>query len=312
MLRRLSVLAVLGCAASTAGQTVYTWVDAEGEHYTDDPSAIPPGAHTREAKGGDVSVIKKGATPVVELSQPEEPEAPARAAPKRKAQAGPVTVELSAVKVALEPVDRQFIEAAVASSAASPLLSAWGGLTTSARVEVVSGAELSECAFGQAFGLDLVKLRSPKEVPMRGRALPYEKTMVHELAHLLEHQRASQARPRWFAEGFANVVADFGGYASADDVAWWTIAKGGPHPLATVFPQAPIHLAYALATAAVSALMELVGKDGILKMFELRAHGTSFDAAFSKVAGISVSDFEARFVERQRPLYHERAERLPR
>lgn len=308
MLERLLVVACLCGVTQAAAQAIYTWDDADGPHYTNDPSTIPPGARRRESKGDDVSVLRHGKAPAPRATGSAAPEAQPESGLKSQAAGGPVKVELTEVKVPLEEVDRQFIVKAVENAAASPQLAAWGGLSHSARVEVVSSSELAECAFGQAFGLDLVKLRSPKEVPHGALAMPYEDTMVHELAHLLENQRAGQSRPRWFAEGFANVVEGSSGYASAADVAWWTIARGGERPLSTAFSNAPAHVAYAIATAGVNQLVDQVGRDGILKMFKLRAQGASFEAAFRQVAGVSVREFEARFAERQRPLYHERAE----
>lgn len=42
-------------------------------------------------------------------------------------------------------------------------------------------------------------------------------------------------------------------------------------------------------------------------MFEARARGAPFDAAFLQVAHVSVSDFQRRFVDSLRPHYYERS-----
>jgi hypothetical protein len=323
--------AVVGLWAGHAlAQTVYVWTGPDGEeHYTDDRATIPDAAKSR-AK----ALVGMGAT----TPQPPAPRAPAPAptspppvrppessvaetlppaAPPASPKANTATggrprVFLASVATEVSGVDLRYIEQCVAAASVSPRLAAWGGLTESVGVEIHARSVMrtsdGEDAFGRAVGLNLVWLQAPKDTRSFGFALPYEKTMLHELGHILEHQHAGQSRPRWFAEGFANYVADFPGYASPDAVAWWTIRHGGARPLEAAFSKAEVHLAYAMATEAVRFLVELITEAGLRRFFELRHSGTSFDAAFVRVVGFDVGEFQRRFIERVRPRYYDRAE----
>jgi hypothetical protein len=312
------------CAAPALGQELYRWVDAHGEeHFTDDAATVPRGARLKPL-GEPQAVVHaspgQAATPAsddaTQVPQFETP-APARpgvptVAPAPKPEAGPVVVRLARVSTPLTPVDREFIAQAIDAAAASAQLQAWGGLLRSVDAEVADAATLDaggEAAFGRAVSPTRVLLRDPSDVVHDGRPLDYEKTVLHELAHTLEMQRAGRIEQRWFSEGFANVVADFDGYASVDDVAFWVISRGGPTPLSAVFrhPQ-NLHVAYAVATHAVRLLVTEHGRDAVLDFFARRRRGEGFEEAFHQSFGERVPDFEARWVELLRPKWRQRAQ----
>jgi hypothetical protein len=68
-----------------------------------------------------------------------------------------------------------------------------------------------------------------------------------------------------------------------------------------------VHVAYAIARQALVFLVEKVGEAGIKRMFELRAGGATFEAAFKEVAELSVDEFQSQFTQWLRPHYYERA-----
>jgi hypothetical protein len=216
------------------------------------------------------------------------------------------------VNVAVSDADRTYIEESLRTAASSARLQTWGGLRESVEVEIAPAQRMvgyvGSDAFGMAVGTNKMLLRAPKDTPHGARPLDYAGTALHELAHILEHQIAGQQRPRWFGEGFASVVAENDRSNSIDDIAYWVIHDGGPQPLDVLFSaRCDVHLAYAIAKQAVRYLVELVSEDGLRQMFELRASGMPFAAAFSKVAGFTVLDFQSRFIESLRPKYYDRA-----
>lgn len=309
---RTLAAAILCLSTAASAQTIYRWTDKKGEvHYTDDRSTVPPGAKLETTEGEELMVVPAPPpAPNVPAAVIKKAERPAPPAPK-KPQSGPVEVKLSAVNVPVSDPDRQYIEESLRAAAASPRLAAWGGLRESVDVEIATAQQMvgyaGTDAFGRAVGSHKMQLRAPQDVRSWGHALDYPGAALHELAHLLEHQVAGTNRPPWFAEGFASLVAGEV-RRPMDDIAWWVIHEGGEQPLEGLFNgKCNVGLAYAIAMQAVSYLVELVGEAGIKDMFEARAKGQAFEAAFAKVAGFSTLDFQARFIKSLRPSYYERA-----
>lgn len=312
-MRSIAVLTLLLGATHALAQPVYRWTDRTGQvHYTNDPSAVPPGARAETTDGDAVSEV--GASPAPLPKRSSKPEPTPSAPPEPSRRAGPVVVKLTKVEAAVSDVDREYIESAIRAGAASPKLAAWGGLVESVDVEIAVKSRMKGCdgdgAFGLAIGRSLVLLRAPADTFSYGFALNYETTVVHELAHALEHQRAGLGSPRWFAEGYAMFVSDGPTVASIEDVAWWVIQKGGERPLDAMFdgPGRPkTYLAYAIAKEALAFLVRVTGQAGVLKMFALRAEGARFDDAFTQVTKLSLAEFQKRFAESLEPHYYERA-----
>jgi hypothetical protein len=275
------------------------------------PSATPPVAPSSEGEleptdaylqsGAKITGVRPRGDNVRRI----DPSPPVR-------QSGPVEVKLTRVLVEVSDGDRQYIEESIRTAAASPRLSSWGGLRESVAVEITPAEQMrgyaGTDAFGRAIGSKLMQLRAPKDVRSLGFALDYSGTALHELAHLLEKQVATGSSPAWFAEGFACMVAGQDRPASIDDIAYWVIHDGGARPLDTLMNgRVDMQLAYAIAKEAVRYLIELVGEGGIKAMFEQRAKGVFFEAAFKSVAGFDVSEFQAKFIKSLRPNYYERA-----
>ena len=343
-MRVLTALLFLSAAVGAQTPKIYRWTDKKGEvHYTDDLSSVPKGAKAETTEGEELMVeppkparptpapvapsapssegefspaetyLESGAKITgyrikgnnVRRLEPSPPQAPAK-------QSGPVEVKITRVLVEVSDADRQYIEESIRTAAASPRLTSWGGLRESVAVEITPGEQMrgyaGTDAFGRAVGSKLMQLRAPKDVRSSGFSLDYPGTALHELVHLLEKQVATGSSPPWFAEGFACVVADQIRFAAIDDVAYWVIHDGGARPLDTLMGgRVDIRLAYAVAREAVRYLIELVGEAGIKSMFEQRAKGVFFEAAFKSVAGFDVIEFQAKFINSLRPNYYERA-----
>ena len=234
---RTLVAALLFCSTAAAAQTMYRWTDKNGEvHYTDDRSTVPAGAKLETTEGEEL-MIEPPRPPAAIPQQPK----PIRAAPlppEKKRQSGPVEVHLAQVNVPVSEGDRTYIEDSLRTAAASPRLATWGGLRESVEVEIAPAQRMvgyGSDAFGMAVGNNKMLLRAPNDTRHGGRPLDYAGTALHELAHILEHQIAGQHRPRWFAEGFASVVAENDRAQSIDDVAYWVIHDGGKQPLDALF-----------------------------------------------------------------------------
>lgn len=314
---RAFALLLLVTAAPVLAQPVYRWTDRAGQvHYTNDPAALPADARVETTDGEALTEVGASAA-TAPRPKPAAATLPAPIREGGRARArrpGPVEVKLTKVEVAVSDADREYIEAAIRAGAASPRLAEWGGLLEAVDVEIAAKARMKGCdgdgAFGLAVGPNLVLLRAPADTVSWGQALDYEMTVVHELAHTLEHQVAGGGRPRWFAEGFAMFVSDASGFASLEDVAWWVLHEGGARPLDAMFDgsrHCKVHLAYAIARQAVSFLVQLVGQAGVQRMFALRAQGAGFEPAFAKVAGFPLAEFQKRFAESLRPHDFERA-----
>lgn len=309
-MRALAAVLLLFSTGATA-QTIYRWTDKKGEvHYTDDLSAVPKGAKLETTEGEELMVVPapRPQAPVVVPKQPTRLSVTTRSPP---VQSGPIEVRLTQVMVPVSDADRAYIEESIKTAAASPRLTAFGGLRLSVDVEITPAEKMigyvGSDAFGRAVGLNKMQLRAPRDLHVGSRPLDYSGTALHELAHILEHQLAGQLRPAWFAEGFACVVAEQT-RGAIDDIAYWVIHDGGPRPLDTLFSgRCDVHLAYAIAQQAVRYLVTLVGEEGLRDLFEQRAKGSPFEAAFSKVTGLSVDEFQTRFIESLRPSYYERA-----
>lgn len=289
---------------------IYRWTDARGEvHYTDDASTIPRGAKVQTTDGEDVTVVPS--PPPSTRAVTRRAEAGLRRPEPPVAQPGEVTVRITRYDVEVSDADREFIERSVREAAASPRLQTWGGLRRSVTgtVSPASFMKIGE-AFGLAAGTQFWLIGPGELRHHSGRAMKYPEAALHELGHLVEDQWARSHRPRWFAEGFACYVADTPMAATIDDIAAWVYTEGGATPLDRAFQpdgKCSVYLAYAIAHEALKFLVSLVGEPGIRQIFEARARGAPFDAAFLQVAHVSVSDFQRRFVDSLRPHYYERS-----
>lgn len=339
-MRTLAGVLVLVSTAVSA-QTIYRWTDKKGEvHYTDDLSAVPRGAKLETTAGEELMIEPpRPATPppsptpsqgelrrTIEITTPTgerrtievtgtlgQPDKGTPPPKQLKKQTGPIEVRLKKLNVPVSDIDRQYIEESLRTAAASPRLATWGGLSESVDVEIAPAEGMrgygGSDAFGLAVGTNKVLLRAPRDTASHGFVLDYPGAALHELAHLIEHQQTKMSdRPSWFAEGFACVVTDQALSASIDDIAWWVIHEGGERPLDGLMSgKVNLHLAYAIAMESVRYLVTLVNEAGIKRMFELRAKGQGFEAAFKSVAGFSVEEFQKRFIESLRPSYYDRA-----
>lgn len=91
-MRRLLIALVAVTSLSASAQAVYTWEDADGLHFTDDPAQVPPKAKakvlTPSAPPGAPGPAPQDATPTdPQVSGPPSPEP--RAAPTSAADSGP-------------------------------------------------------------------------------------------------------------------------------------------------------------------------------------------------------------------------------
>lgn len=288
-------------------QPMYRWTDRSGQvHYTDDLSTVPRGVKVESTDGQPVMVVTTPPTPARKKAEPL-----ATPRPARPSQSGPVEVTLTKVETDLAAGELEYIKKSLASAAASPEVANWGPLRRSVEVHLVPSSSMSNVdAFGEASGETLMRLRTPRELSIFGRPLPYDRVAIHELAHLIEHQLAGQARPRWFAEGFAEYVCQQDPHASIEDMAWWVIHEGGARPLDRMFAREngfPSAVAYAVAKQALQFMASLVGDEGIKKVLQLRAQGQRFDAALTAVLGFPVDEFQTRFAASLKPHYYERA-----
>lgn len=287
---------------------VYRWTDARGDvHYTDDRSTIPRGVKVQTTGGEDLTVVPatkpppKVATADAGVRRSEEP----------ATQTDEVTVRITRYDVEVSDADREFIERSVREAAASPRLKTWGGLRRSVTGTIApASVMLNGEAFGMAGGTQFWLIGPGELRHHSGRAMMYPEAALHELGHLVEDHWARSGRPRWFAEGFACYVADVQRAATIDDIAAWVYTEGGATPLDRAFQKdskCSVHLAYAIAHEALKFLVTVVGEAGIRQMFEARARGATFDTAFLRVANMTVTDFQRRFIDSLRPHYYERS-----
>ena len=157
---------------------------------------------------------------------------------------------------------------------------------------------------GLAFGAD-----GPIVIfPDRATTYPYdslENVLRHEVAHVLV-ARAAGGRPvpRWFHEGLAMTVERAWGLEDRTRLVYeltWSrpvthvgldrLFEGGRGSQAR---------AYALAGALVRDLIDRGGDSLPGEILSAIAAGASFDAAFSRAAGVTLADAETAFWRRQR------------
>lgn len=316
-MKRIAGLALVLMPMVVAAQTIYRWTDASGEvHYTDNLSTVPRRAKVATTDGTPINTVQGEAPQPVVQRKAVEPE-PKKKKPdeddpwviKEKLPTGPPEVTITGVHADVAENDLDFIRACVNQGAKSPALLRFGALHGPISVTIETSAKMSDHAFGEAEGYTTMRLRTPREVMlMNGLPLPYEATVTHELAHLLEHQAAGLKRPRWFAEGFASYVGNNNKYFTPYDVAYWVVTYGGEHPFDRVFSRwCNPFLSYQISQELIAFLIELVGDEGIRRMFELRRKGQSFEKSFESVSGLTIDAFEAKYVASVRPNFYERA-----
>lgn len=303
------------CTGLVLAQTVYTWTDAQGQHFTDDLSTVPRHAKVKKLDdGGPFASVGRGSPARME----EAPPAPGVDAGVTAdagedlplPPTGPASVRLTGVNARITAADLEYVRASIERGASSPRLKRFGTLHGTISVTIEDGHGMSREAFGEATGYETIHLRTPEDLMnLGGWPLPYDLTVTHELAHLLEHQVAGFDRPRWFAEGFASFVGERLKFSDAHDVAYFVVKQAQGHPLRHIFvPGAKVQLSYQVAQDLVTFLDALVGDDGIRRMFALRKRGQTFEQAFATVSGLSLEQFEAKFVDSVRPDFYERAE----
>jgi len=152
-------------------------------------------------------------------------------------------------------------------------------------------------------GLDRLVLLAPAQWGRSPSPLELERTLVHELAHVLMFQRCAppdsdrQVRlPTWFREGMATVVAE--GPPRPGDR-----RRLADHPSLDALPDADAALidsdpaaAYAVATLAFQAWMERFGSRRLSALCRTMRRGHGFDAAHLRACGLPVAQWTAEWV----------------
>lgn len=125
--------------------------------------------------------------------------------------------------------------------------------------------------------------------------------LAHELTHAFIRANVPGRLPLWFEEGLAghfegrppdsvlfSLRAAGGGFASLEEVN--AALRGGSR----------VGAAYAAATLAVNEMVRIDGFWLPSRTLDLMASGRSFPEAFHDVAGLELTEFEARWVRAQR------------
>jgi len=303
---------------------VYRWVDKSGEtHFTDDRNSIPKGVKAMPFEPGEPDVSLGSvpesspvAAPPLPLKGKSTERAPAPEAPRAEAP----TLVLDPLPASLKGGDAEILLNAVQQAIESPRLKSLGGLRKTVHLNVIEKqddprlAHLNSLAVGFAGSATQIFLLSPYiGVVAYGRPRPWAEIVLHEVAHAQQFQFTGPQRvPRWFAEGYAMFVAGQQAYASKEDMAWWAIEKGSGAPLSTSFSGAGgldytlTH--YALALEALTLMIETRGEPGVAALLRDMRDGQSFEAAFRKGQGMTVSELEALLLARLKPHFHTRGQ----
>lgn len=123
--------------------------------------------------------------------------------------------------------------------------------------------------------------------PRAGRTFDPEKTLTHELAHIvLEKATRHRPVPRWLSEGFAMFLAGQWGFSHTFAL-FKAALTGRVPPLADLDrgfsgPEGDIRLAYGLSFSFVSFLIGSYEKESIHLWIRLIGSGQPWDSAFSR------------------------------
>lgn len=125
----------------------------------------------------------------------------------------------------------------------------------------------------------------------------YNRTALHEMAHLLIGYAAGPGLPRWINEGLALLLSGEGPGKALMPLshALWT---GGLMTLGEVervdaFDQARAELAYLQSYNATEYLLKQYGWEGLRRLLREVGQGKSWDDALSQVVGTDQAGFEA-------------------
>ncbi len=152
-------------------------------------------------------------------------------------------------------------------------------------------------------GLERLTLLAPDCWGSPPAPMELERTLLHELAHVLMFQRCappSSTRevhlPTWFREGMATVVAEGtpspgGRRPLADHPALDDLLDAGA-PLIDRYPVA----AYAVATLAFQNWLERFGSRRLSALCRAMRGGHSFDAAHARACAMPVATWTAQWV----------------
>lgn len=327
------VLAVGVVSAVASAQTIFHWVDADGQdHFTNELTAVPKRYRAKAMKAaaldgdrdepvaaavadagtsGDSAFTRTNPPPPekpVVLKRPTEPEPTARTSG---------TIVLGPMPDTISATDQAVIRRAVATVTAGSAFVWLGGLREDVRVDVVaSDAELAAhgapaWAGGFATSSTQVFLCGPSVGALAIRPRPYVEVLTHEVAHAVQLQLTGRVHlPRWFTEGFAMYVAGDDSAAALDDLAWFSHQTKG-RPLEAAFGQLKsredVVTAYGMATYGFRKLIEKTGRSGMVDLLESIREGTAFEAALQKHAGLSLAELDGAVAESLAPHFHERA-----
>ena len=126
----------------------------------------------------------------------------------------------------------------------------------------------------------------------------------HELTHLVFDSAVTNAYhypPRWLNEGIAVYLSESFGSSDRNAVRA-AVGAGTVMPLRALGAQFPttgerFSLAYSESVAAVSFLVEIYGRDALVKLVRSYADGVSDDEAFSAALGVDVVGFETAWLD---------------
>lgn len=194
---------------------------------------------------------------------------------------------------------------------ALPALAGWGGLREAVTVYVVPTHDDLEAAVHRpGYGwlrawsrFDDVIFQAPSTWTRRDDVL--DQLVLHELTHCVLFQQAadretwlSRRIPLWFREGMAIAVAGQAGqYPSRSESAAWLVRNPGLDVFADgeALSAGQAVEVYALGYHAYAALERRTGREGLLALIAVMRAGGSFEAAFSRTAGLTVREFQRDF-----------------
>ncbi len=143
--------------------------------------------------------------------------------------------------------------------------------------------------------------------PQRASKYPIdgmEELLRHEVAHVLI-ERAARGRqiPRWFNEGVATVAGESWSVSDRSMVTL-NMARGGEQSLARVEEmfgegEPTVARAYAFSGAFVNDLLRREGKRAVAGILSRVGDGASFESAFVRVTGSTISTAEREFWSRR-------------
>lgn len=176
-------------------------------------------------------------------------------------------------------------------------------------IQVLLGPEGSDLAMvppwvsGYAYGSEGVIVLLPARAPSYPDS-SLEELLRHEVAHVLVARAAAgRPLPRWFHEGLAMIAGLSWGL---DDRSHLTLALFGDGEVSLerlekefAGGQGEVQGAYAIAGAFVNDLLRRHGDDVAARIVAEVARGLSFEDAFHRVTGDTLSEAERSFWRRQ-------------